>query len=174
MKSSRRWCFDTLEREWVVSLIDFAYGFTSESELVDFLGGRRVVECHVAGPWWRWARLVVQKESRVHSESLMSAHSSTRFAHMVASGKAMIALTASDGGLASCFALVNAPPTLVPFIKGPGSESFSDFVYFVTKAGYGNEWKALLAASTEVAEGRTAVRRGLPVSLPFRARTSSR
>ena len=51
---------ESLEREGVVSLIDFAYGFSSE---VDFVGGKGV-ESHIAGPWWRWARLVVEKESR--------------------------------------------------------------------------------------------------------------
>ena len=59
---------ESLEREGVVSLIDFAYGFSSE---VNFVGGKRV-ESHIAGPWWRWARLVVEKESRAHSESLVA------------------------------------------------------------------------------------------------------
>ena len=32
----------------------------SEAEPVDFLGCKGVVESHMAGPWSRWARLVVK------------------------------------------------------------------------------------------------------------------
>ena len=59
------------EREGVVSLTDFAHGFSSEVELVAFLGGKGVVESHAAGPRRRWARLVVEEESRAHTESFV-------------------------------------------------------------------------------------------------------
>ena len=61
--------------------------------------------------------------------------------------------------IASCFTFVTTPPTLLPFIKGFGIESFSDFVHFVTKAGYEGELTTCLAASAELAEDRIAVAR---------------
>ena len=78
---------------------------------------------------------------------------------MVASERIVIALTASDGGLASCFTSVSAPPNLLPFIRGLGIESLSDFVHFVTKAGYGAELRTCLAASPELADDRMALAR---------------
>ena len=63
--------FEVLKDAGVVSLIDFAYWFLSETALTDFLLGKRVVAGQEVGPWWRWARLVARNESRVQSESLM-------------------------------------------------------------------------------------------------------
>ena len=51
--------------------------------------------------------------------------------------------------------LQNAPPTLLLFVKRLGIESLSDFVHFVTKAGYKDELKTVVAASPELAEDRT-------------------
>ena len=78
---------------------------------------------------------------------------------MVATERVVVALTASNGGLASCLTSVNAPPTLLPFIKSLGIESLSDFVHFVTKAGYEAELKTCLAAPPELAEDRMALAR---------------
>ena len=78
---------------------------------------------------------------------------------MVAPERIVIALTASDGGLASCFTSVNAPPTLLPFIRSLGIDSLSDFVHFVTKAGYEAELKTCLDASPELAADRMALAR---------------
>ena len=63
--------FEVLKDARVVSLIDFAYGFSSEIKLTDFLLCEEAVANQEVGPWWRLARLVAKNESRVQSESLV-------------------------------------------------------------------------------------------------------
>ena len=64
--------FVVLKDAGVVSLIDFAYGFSSETDLTNFLLCKGVVAGQEVGPWWRWARLVARNQSRVQSESLVA------------------------------------------------------------------------------------------------------
>ena len=62
-------------------------------------------------------------------------HSSTNcsFAQMVAAERAVIALSAPDGGLVSCFTFVNAPPTLLPFNQVLGIESHRRGIFRAAK-----------------------------------------
>ena len=60
-------------------------------------------------------------------------HSSTNcsFAQMVAAERAVMAPTAPDGGLVSCFTFMNAPPTLWPFNQVLGASSRTAEASFV-------------------------------------------
>ena len=59
---------EVLEREGVLSLIDFACELSSVSELVEFLRNENVVDSPVVRPWWLYARLPVRKELQVRRQ----------------------------------------------------------------------------------------------------------